>query len=83
VKGCEHLAKADWKQLEELDLSKHVNYAGNNYIGAKGCEQLIKASWENLQELNLSKHMNMQVSIGSNNKVASTLANQSGRTFAD
>lgn len=45
-KGCEHISKADWKNLTHLDLH-------GNKIGNLGCEYISKANWKNLQFLSL------------------------------
>lgn len=52
-KGCEHLSKADWKNLTSLNLSCKQDNLGNNNFGNNGCEHLVKAEWKNLRSLNL------------------------------
>ena len=54
--GCEHLSKAKWDNLQQLDLCNHYLIEDNNKIGAVGCEHLSKAKWDNLQQLNLGNN---------------------------
>lgn len=51
--GCQHLSKADWKNLNTLILCTLMIYRDGNKIEA-GCSHLIKANWKNLTSLNLS-----------------------------
>lgn len=54
--GCEHLSKADWDKLQQLDLGNLYLIEGNNKICAVGCEHLAKAKWSSLQRLNLGNN---------------------------
>ena len=49
--------KAQWPNLNTLNLSNKLIILDYNNIGDKGCEYLMKAQWPNLNTLNLSNKL--------------------------
>ena len=60
-KGCAHLSKVHWPNLETILLCKEfIKYLGNNNINDEGCQHISKAYWPNLGEINLCKYITIQ-----------------------
>ena len=56
AKGCSHLSKTHWPNLQKIHLcKKFINIEDNNNIGDKGCSRLSKAHWPNLQVIVLGR----------------------------
>jgi hypothetical protein len=61
--GLKHLARAQWKNLTDLDLSRYESIEGNNNIGDKGCKILVEGHWKYLKNLYLCKCSKMKLII--------------------
>ena len=63
AEGCEHLSKADWKNLTSLNLE-------GNSIDAEACGHLSKANWKSLSYLRLSTPLGMKIKTNSLTKAS-------------
>lgn len=54
--GCEHLLKAKWDNLQNLNLGNSYLIEGSNNIGVMGCKHFSKVKLINLQKLNLGNN---------------------------
>ena len=56
-KGCRHLSKAIWMELEVINLSiLFLNFEGNT-IGDRGCQHICGGGWPKIKSVVIGIHL--------------------------
>ena len=61
-KGCRHLSKAAWGELEVNNLG--LLNSDNNKIGDRGCQHISGGGWPRLKQVAMSIHRNISGDCG-------------------
>ena len=77
-KGCRHLSKAAWGELEVIELGDYISTQNRNTIGDRGCWHISGGGWLRVKRVDLSIDQNIAGNCGVREEGCRAMAKRQG-----